>query len=566
MTTVKTLLAIGAAVSLSAVMAAPAAATPGTVPQDSASVNILPRTESVRGFSFTWAGNPAASTMSPALFPIDTDLDGTPDLQAYCIELRVHARYDTSALVTGWDGFVGTNAFAGDDAVRNSIGWIVQNSYPSVDLEDLASAAGVDAALDERVAIAATQAAIWHFSDGIRGAKLDDSRATKENRSTFTKIYAYLTGPANVGLPEKAVSASVELALSDGARQSGTAGQRLGPIVLRTDQDSVEVIVQSDFPVIDVAGKKLDLSAVADGTAMYIDVPKSAKAGTAHLSTSARQTGMTGKLITPPKSARSTAGSQAGGKAGGPAGGKAAEKLGAGSVSTGNHGQTLILVESTEASDAAEISVTWAPAPAVPTPTPSPTPEETTPPPTPTPEATTPPPTPTPTPTPEATTPPSPTPEETTPAPSPEQSTPPASPSPTPTPTPNPTPEESTPPVEPELCVDEDGTAVINPVTGETYPADAPECAPAPVPSPPPASPPEPASPPAPVSAPPAATPSAPVASAPAPVSTLPASSPPPSSQNEQLANTGASVGGLAALAAALVGLGVLAIRRYSAA
>ena len=131
------------------------------------------------------------------LFPVfeaardDQGANRKPDLLAYCIEMDVRARFNVDVELAEWSQFPGENEFTGNREVQEKVGWIVQNNYPAVDLADLGEQAGIDR-LTAAEAIAGTQHAIWHFTDGER----------RKLRLNAAYLRAYLIGEANVGLPK----------------------------------------------------------------------------------------------------------------------------------------------------------------------------------------------------------------------------------------------------------------------------------------------------------------------------------------------------------------------------
>ena len=75
------------------------------------------------------------------LLTIHTDANGGKIL-AYCIELDVHSEWGGEMTQTGWSAFPGKNEFGKSQQIREKVNWIVQRSYPQVDLTQIASAAG----------------------------------------------------------------------------------------------------------------------------------------------------------------------------------------------------------------------------------------------------------------------------------------------------------------------------------------------------------------------------------------------------------------------------------------
>jgi len=72
--------------------------------------------------------------------------------QAKTLYLRAHPGHEVALVEwggemtqTGWSAFPGKNEFGKSHQIREKVNWIVQRSYPQVDLTQIASAAGVAA-------------------------------------------------------------------------------------------------------------------------------------------------------------------------------------------------------------------------------------------------------------------------------------------------------------------------------------------------------------------------------------------------------------------------------------
>ncbi|MEU0437019.1 Cys-Gln thioester bond-forming surface protein [Streptomyces sp. NPDC006290] len=219
------------------------------------------------------------SWVSAGLFEMSVDNGGM--LQTYCIDLHNPTQQDAKYQETSWSG---TSLNGNKDAGR--IRWILQNSYPQVnDLAALAQKAGVTG-LTEQDAAAGTQVAIWRYSDG---ADVDavDPRAEK--------LADYLQKSAR-NLPEP--EASLTLAPT---AVSGHAGERLGPVTVRTNAGSVTVTPPTDtaasgVKVVDKDGKAV--TSATDGSRLFFDVPKDSADGSASLTVQASTTVPVGRAFT----------------------------------------------------------------------------------------------------------------------------------------------------------------------------------------------------------------------------------------------------------------------------
>ncbi|MEU8978558.1 Cys-Gln thioester bond-forming surface protein [Streptomyces sp. NPDC048309] len=219
------------------------------------------------------------SWVSAGLFEMSVDNGGM--LQTYCIDIHNPTQRDAKYQETSWSG---TSLSGNKDAGK--IRWILQNSYPQVnDLAALAKQAGVSG-LTEKDAAAGTQVAIWRYSDG---ADVDAVDPPAE------KLADYLQKSArNLAEPK----ASLTLAP---AAVSGHAGERLGPVTVHTNADSVTVTPPTDAAasgvrIVDKNGKAI--TSAADGSRLYFDVPKDSADGSASLTVQASTTVPVGRAFT----------------------------------------------------------------------------------------------------------------------------------------------------------------------------------------------------------------------------------------------------------------------------
>ncbi|MFV8395813.1 SpaA isopeptide-forming pilin-related protein [Corynebacterium hindlerae] len=133
------------------------------------------------------------------LFKLESESESFKGL-SYCIESEVKiAKTGVDGKFTSWEDFAGTNDFVENAAKVN---WIVENSYPAVSLDDLAVKANMDRSqLDEKSAIAQTQAAIWHFTDDFKFREISFSNTWGKDISALQegqkKLYNYLVDEKN---------------------------------------------------------------------------------------------------------------------------------------------------------------------------------------------------------------------------------------------------------------------------------------------------------------------------------------------------------------------------------
>ncbi|WP_161358534.1 thioester domain-containing protein [Streptomyces sp. SID3343] len=213
-------------------------------------------------------------------------------LLTYCIdyhtEVRDKAKYDES----GWK-----ETSFGSKADKGKVKWVLLNSYPTVDVAQL-KAHGAPG-LDANDAAAATQAAIWHFTDG---ENLDLATTGKDvNDPDVIGLYKYLIGDANKGdVTEPAVSLSVTP-----KEKSGKIGDKpgIGPFEIKTNADGKSINAKltasgtgGSAELVDADGKKVDK--VGNGDKLYVKAPADAKSeGGASFSVSGESTVQAGRVF-----------------------------------------------------------------------------------------------------------------------------------------------------------------------------------------------------------------------------------------------------------------------------
>jgi TQXA domain-containing protein/LPXTG-motif cell wall-anchored protein len=185
---------------------------------------------------------------------------------------------------------------------RDKINWVLHNGFPVKSAEDLAAkvtegGATLNDGLDEKEAIAGTQAAVWHFSDDTdlnRDNPLprngDDAAA-----ADVVALYDYLTGDDNIGIGDQPTPA---LAVEP-TSLSGKAGERIGPFTVNTTGsiDKLTANLPEGVKITDVDGVELDASKIKNGSQLFLDVPADAAEGEASFELSASAKVDTGRLF-----------------------------------------------------------------------------------------------------------------------------------------------------------------------------------------------------------------------------------------------------------------------------
>ncbi|MFP3991419.1 Cys-Gln thioester bond-forming surface protein [Streptomyces sp. E11-3] len=213
------------------------------------------------------------------LFEMSVEDGGS--LQTYCVDIHNPTQKGAKYQETPWSATsLNSNPHAG------KIRWILQNSYPQVnDLAALAKKSGARG-LTEETAAAGTQVAIWRYSDNADVEAVDPQAE---------KLADYLEKRARNRAEPKA---SLTL---DPPAISGRAGERLGPVTVRTNAEAVTVSPPADAAasgvrVVDADGEVV--TSAEHGSELYIDVPKDApKTGSAALTVQASTTVPVGRAF-----------------------------------------------------------------------------------------------------------------------------------------------------------------------------------------------------------------------------------------------------------------------------
>jgi TQXA domain-containing protein/LPXTG-motif cell wall-anchored protein len=260
-----------AAVLASGLVAVGAIAGAGTAAADDASPGHGGATATLSGlktFDKAVIHDKGDQEVGAGLFEMAVDNGGS--IQTYCIDLHNPTQSKAKYEEKPW-----SQTSLANNREAGKINWILQNSYPQVnDLAELASKAG-SGALTEKTAAAGTQVAIWRFSDQ---AKVDAVDPAAE------KLADYLEKSArNLAEPKASL-------ILDPPAVSGKAGERLGPVTVRTNAESVTLTpgteaAASGVNLVDKSGKTI--TSAANGGEVYFDVPSDAADGSVSLTAQA---------------------------------------------------------------------------------------------------------------------------------------------------------------------------------------------------------------------------------------------------------------------------------------
>ncbi|MGV9364078.1 thioester domain-containing protein [Amycolatopsis sp. NPDC003731] len=221
-------------------------------------------------------------------------------LKLYCVQITVGMRTDVDMVETPWNKYPAANSPFNKNS--DKINWVLHHGYPGVKLTDIEAALAkqgvkVHDGVSEREAIAATQAAVWHFSDGVN---LNLTKPLAENNpaeanADVAALYSYLIGDQNKGIGEQP-KPTLNIA---GPKTEGKAGTKIGPFQVATSGDitSLTTELPDGVKVTDADGKELKTADVKDGSKLFVDVPAGAKPGNGSFSLKASGELDTGRLF-----------------------------------------------------------------------------------------------------------------------------------------------------------------------------------------------------------------------------------------------------------------------------
>ncbi|WP_424642948.1 thioester domain-containing protein [Embleya sp. AB8] len=208
-------------------------------------------------------------------------------LRTYCIDFHTIVRNDAKYDESNWK-----ETSFGTKADKAKVKWVLLNSFPTVDLDTVRTTVKAPK-LSEGEAAAATQAAIWHFTDG---QNLEETK----NDPELVKLYKYLIGDANKGdVSEPPVS----LSISPGEK-SGKINDKpgVGPFEIKTNAEGKSInakLVAGDSdgkPVlVDADGKAVDK--VGNGDKLYVNPAGATKAGSQTVEVSGESTVQAGRVF-----------------------------------------------------------------------------------------------------------------------------------------------------------------------------------------------------------------------------------------------------------------------------
>lgn len=258
--------------------------------------------------------------------PADPKNPGTPDFYAYCIEHDIGAVPLQNGIVGAPASYLGSNHYS-DPTIQGKVNWVLQHSYPTLSLTELAAAAGLPS-ISLFDATEATQYAIWRYTD------LDFDANWNWNSSDSEATYWYLVNGANAS-SGSGISGDITVTITPPAPGAFPAGTIAGPFIVHTNQTSAKVASSnSAVPIVDGSGSPVDVNTVVDGQQIYLDLRAATAAGATTITATVAGASGTGHIITSPRTAGGTA-------------------------TAGSHGQTLVLVVPGGATTSATADASW---------------------------------------------------------------------------------------------------------------------------------------------------------------------------------------------------------------
>ena len=257
---------------------------------------------------FLQGHKPDEGATHTALLALKTDKGET--LKTYCVDFNTHTYKDANYTEVPWASHDAKDSTFQKNATK--INWLLQNSYPMIDPDDLQAAvkkaipeAKFTHTLTDAEAIAATQAAAWFYSDG---KVLDKNKPTEhgdETKDNVLSVFGYLTSEKiNKGLGEQP---KPELTL-DPKSLAGKPGTLIGPFTVSTSAADVVVAAQLPQGVLltdkdgnalpDAAAAAKKAKAAAQGKYdFFVKVPADAADGKADITVSGKASLSLGRLF-----------------------------------------------------------------------------------------------------------------------------------------------------------------------------------------------------------------------------------------------------------------------------
>uniref|UniRef100_UPI000D19E490 thioester domain-containing protein n=1 Tax=Thermobifida fusca TaxID=2021 RepID=UPI000D19E490 len=207
--------------------------------------------------------------------------DGTK-IPAYCIDFETPIRSKAKYEEGDWSEYPGEGEFA--NSQPGKVLWILQNSYPELSADQLSERTGIKD-LTAKDALSATQAAIWHFSNGVN---LKEKKGTPKK---VWKLYNYLIENAT-----EIQQAPASLTISPN-EASGESGGLIGEFTVSTTASSVPLTLNGPEGVQTVDLEGNPVTEVGNEDKFSVLVPEGTADGEATVSASVSATVEIGRLF-----------------------------------------------------------------------------------------------------------------------------------------------------------------------------------------------------------------------------------------------------------------------------
>ncbi|QBI52962.1 thioester domain-containing protein [Streptomonospora litoralis] len=194
-------------------------------------------------------------------------------VDAYCADISTSVNPRAAYTEAEWDG---SGVPRSAPAASAAVSWITGHSYPEVGLKTLRTLSGATA-LDREQAIAATQAAVWHHTNGVNLARGTGRQAG--NAASTLDLYDYLLAGAE---ENGGAEPGATLALAPARVEGADPAAAIGPLTVETTSSGPVAVWVRGAPngrITDGEGGAVEL--VRDGEEFFLRLPPETPAGVA---------------------------------------------------------------------------------------------------------------------------------------------------------------------------------------------------------------------------------------------------------------------------------------------
>uniref|UniRef100_UPI00189232BB thioester domain-containing protein n=1 Tax=Catenulispora rubra TaxID=280293 RepID=UPI00189232BB len=211
------------------------------------------------------------------------------ELWTYCIQKTVELNQDETYNEHAW-----SDAGTGISTQHlEGIKWILNNSYPQLDLGHLANASGISGLTDKEAA-EGTQAAIWNLSEDGKTA-LD---TTAEKDQAVIDLYHYLVSAATNTNNLKGAPPQASLSLTPVSKAAPQAGSKVAfTLTSNTSAGSISVALndahKTGAKLVDAGGRAISAHATFKaGDTVYVQLPSTPTSGDVSLTATGTVSGI----------------------------------------------------------------------------------------------------------------------------------------------------------------------------------------------------------------------------------------------------------------------------------